>query len=147
MFGLGSFDDLYYPMTADIYYSTTSQNDFGEMIKTWNRDRSVICSAIKENPDSRIPKFLETNKNLEYDITINFRTNEDISLSADLTVYKPNDIVISNIKDSSGNLVWKESYETATVFEIYSIEPMFDMFMNTAGYRIYLTRSDSQDIL
>ena len=147
MFGSSSFDDLYYPMTADIYYSTTSQNDFGEMIKTWNKDRSVICSAIKENPDSRIPKYLNTDKRLEYDITTNFRTNEDITLSADLTVYKPSDIVISNIRDSSGNLVWRESYETATIFEIQTIEPMFDMFMNTAGYRVAITRSDSQDIL
>jgi hypothetical protein len=117
------------------------------MIKTWNKDRSVICSAIKENPDSRIPKYLNTDKRLEYDITTNFRTNEDITLSADLTVYKPSDIVISNIRDSSGNLVWRESYETATIFEIQTIEPMFDMFMNTAGYRVAITRSDSQDIL
>ena len=56
-------NNLFYPMTADIYYATQTQNDFGEITKTWDRDRSVKCSAIKQNPNSRTPNFVNPSTN------------------------------------------------------------------------------------
>ena len=35
------FCNTFYPLKADIYYATESQNDFGEMDKQWDFDRSV----------------------------------------------------------------------------------------------------------
>lgn len=137
-------NDLFYPMTADIYYATQEQNDFGEITSTWNRDRSVRCSAIKENPNSRTPTFISPTTNLEYDIVINFRTNEDIQISSDNEDYKVTNILITNIKDSSGNVIWKEDRENPTVFEIRAIEPMMDVSSNIMGYRIHCVRRETQ---
>jgi len=133
-------------MTADIYYATQSQNDFGEVVREWSKDRTISCSAIKQNPDSKVPKFLNPDKYIEYDLAVNFRTDEDILQSIMGSYYKVNDTLIKDIKDASDNLVWKESSIEGTIFEIRSIEPMLDMFSNLNGYRIYLVRADSQEI-
>jgi hypothetical protein len=139
-------NDLFYPMTADIYYATQEQNDFGEIIKTWERDRSVNCSAIKQNPNSRTPNYVNPSTNLEYDIVINFRTNEDIQISSQDEDYKVTDILITNIKDANGNVIWKEDRNSPTVFEIRAIEPMMDILSNIMGYRIHCVRTETQEL-
>jgi len=60
MMPVGNLDNLYYPMTADVYYSRSHQNDFGEFEKTWQKDRTVFCSAIKERTYSKIRPDIET---------------------------------------------------------------------------------------
>ena len=139
-------NELFYPMTADIYYATKEQNDFGEIIKTWEKDRSVNCSAIKQNPNSRTPNYVNPSTNLEYDIVINFRTNEDIQISSQDEDYKVTDILITNIKDANGNVIWKEDRNSPTVFEIRAIEPMMDILSNIMGYRIHCVRTETQEL-
>jgi hypothetical protein len=146
MFPKAGLNNLYYPMTADIYYATESQNDFGEIIKEWDKDRSISCSAIKRSPDTRIPNLVESQKFLEYDIQVSMRTSEDILRSTSDISYTITDILVKDIKDAGGNLVWKESSDESTVFEIRAVEPILDMFSIVSGYRIYLVRADSQVI-
>lgn len=140
----GNLNNLFYPMTADIYYATSSQNGFGEMEKTWTFDRSINCSAIKENPQSQMRTALTSEKFLEYDTKINMRTSENIYKSIDGTHYRPTDILVSNIKDPFGSIAWAETDIKSTNFEIDNIEPMFDPMHNVGGYRILLRRSDLQ---
>lgn len=137
---------LFYPMSADIYYATKQQNDFGEITRSWTKNRSIMCSAIKQNPNSRTSNFIDVKMNIQYDIVINIRTYEDVQKSLDNSIYKITDILITNIKDASGNVVWKEDLTTATVFEISAIEPMLNTSNNVMGYRILCTRSDSQEL-
>lgn len=139
-------NQLFYPMSADIYYATKQQNDFGEVTRTWSKDRSVKCSAIKQNPNSRTPGFLNSENNIEYDIIVNFRTAEDIQLATSGTTYRVTDILITNIKDASQNIVWKEDSSTATVFEISAVEPMLDVSNSIMGYRVRCVRADSQEL-
>lgn len=144
MLPVGNINSLYYPMTADVYYAEKTQNGFGEVIRSWSKDRSINCSAIKENPASSMRPVLTTEKFLEYDIKVNMRTNENIFKSIDGTHYKPTDILISNIKDPFGSVSWMENDIDPTSFEIENVEPMFDEFHNVGGYRILLKRSDLQ---
>ena len=146
MFPKAGLNNLYYPMTADIYYATESQNDFGEIIKEWDKDRSISCSAIKRSPDTRVPSFIEPGKFLEYDIEVSMRTPEDILKSTSDVAYTITDILVKDIKDAGGNLVWKESSDESTVFEIRAIEPLLDMFNIVSAYRIHLVRADKQDM-
>jgi len=140
----GNLNGLFYPMTADIYYATKSQNDFGELQRSWTMDRSINCSAIKENPESQMRTQLTSEKFLEYDVKINMRTNENIYKSLDGTHYRPTDILVRNIKDPFGSIAWTETDTEPTNFEIDTIEPMFDAVHNIMGYRILLRRSDLQ---
>lgn len=140
----GSLNNLFYPMTADIYYATKSQNDFGQLERTWELDRQINCSAIKENPESQMRTQLTSDKFIEFDEKVNMRTNENIYKSLDGTHYRPTDIIVRNIKDPFGSLAWAESSTEPTNFEIDTIEPMYDPVHNVAGYRILLRRSDLQ---
>lgn len=144
MFPRSGFNDLLYPMTADVYYATESQNDFGEIIKDWVKDRTIQCSVSKRSP-TRISNVVENGKFIEYDTDIHFRTAEDILTSTDDNIYHITDIFIKDIKDSKGLLIWKESEYEGTVFEIRAIEPMLNMFSVLDSYRINLMRSDQQD--
>lgn len=141
---VGNLIGLFYPMTADIYYATKSQNAFGEVEREWYKDRSINCSAIKENPESQMRTALTTEKFLEYDIKVNMRTNENIFKSVDGTHYKPTDILVSNIQDPFGSIAWMENDIDATSFEVNNVEPMYDEIHNVAGYRVLLRRSDLQ---
>jgi len=131
-------------MTADIYYATKSQNDFGQLERTWELDRQINCSAIKENPESQMRTQLTSDKFIEFDEKVNMRTNENIYKSLDGTHYRPTDIIVRNIKDPFGSVAWAESSTEPTNFEIDTIEPMYDPVHNVAGYRILLRRSDLQ---
>lgn len=144
MLPVGNLNSLLFPMTADIYYSSNSINNFGEFDKTWYKDRSINCSAIKENPSSSMRQALSSEKFLEYDMKINMRTNENIFKSIDGTHYKIPDILITNIKDPYGSITWVENDVTPTSFEIETVEPLFDEVHNVMGYRVLLRRSDLQ---
>jgi len=141
---LSGMSELFYPMSADIYYATQTQNDFGEMVRSWTLDRTIKCSAIK--PTIRTPNFIDTTTNFEYDILINFRTNEDIQISNNNDTYKVTEILISNIKDTSGNVVWKEDASNPTLFEIRAVEPMLDISNSVMGHKIMCIRADNQSI-
>ena len=141
-----SFDYMFYPMTADVYYSTQTQNSMGEIVKTWTKDRTISCSAVKRNTDSRIAPMLDSQKFIEYDLMITLRTKEDLLQSSDSTIYYVTDVLVKNIQDPNGIIVWKESVDDPTVFEIRTIEPMYNMFSGLDGYRASLIRSDKQDI-
>jgi len=140
----GGMNDLLYPMSADIYYAEQQQNDFGEVTRSWKKDRTIKCSAIKKNPNARTPNYLDVSTELEYDIVINFRTNEDVQISSEDNSYRITDIIIANICDAAGNVVWKEDRDHSTLFEIRSIEPMLDPLSVTMGYRIHCVRLDNQ---
>ena len=144
MLPIGNINNLYYPMTADIYYASGTQNSFGEFDQSWYKDRSVNCSVIKENPQSQMRTALESQKFLEYDLRVNMRTNENIQKSIDGTYYNPSQIMITNIKDPFGTISWSENSIRPTQFEIEIIEPMYDEVHNVAGFRILLRRSDLQ---
>jgi hypothetical protein len=135
---------LFYPMTANVCYSIEDQNDFGEITKTWVNDRTIRCSAIKNEPSSGINKSVQTQAFLTYSIIIDLRTKEDILVSSDGLAYRPTEILITNIKDDNGNIIWKETIDEPTNFEVLAIEPMFDPFHKLDGNRIMLGRADLQ---
>ena len=142
----GSFLDVLYPMTADIYYADYEQNSIGEMQVTWNYNRTVNCSAIKERPSSTIANAVVVTKTFEYKFQLDFRTEENILID-DNSSYPITDVLIQNIRDPNGTLVWfEENSDIETQFEIQNFEPMFDPFHNVFGYRILLRRADEQNV-
>jgi hypothetical protein len=141
----GNMSDIMYPMTADIYYSTETQNDIGSMISAWTKDKTIKCSAIKERPSSAIANAIESQKFLDFDPKLDFRTDNDILLSTDGTRYMLTEIIITNIKDPSGRKIWVENSGDSTEFELGNIEPMFDPLHNFFGFRVLLIRSEEQD--
>lgn len=139
-----TYEDLYYPMAADIYYSVQTQSDLGEVTRSWVKDRTITCSAIKDRPDSNMSSAVTTQKFIEIEPRVNLRTKEDILVSASGTSYRITEVLITNIKDPAGTIVWKESVGVPTEFEIDNVEPIYNEFHNLDAYRILLCRSDEQ---
>lgn len=146
-------DSILYPMTADIYYAEESQNDYGNMSRKWIFDRTIDCSAITVMSDKTIGGELSVKDRLiEYDSSVNIRTNEDIRKHSNGKYYPLTAIAITNIKDSNGDPAWINTQNlktsagtTKTKYEIKTVVPSFDMFHKIGMYRIYATRSAAQN--
>lgn len=137
--------NLFYPMTADVYYSTMTQDDLGQMVKSWRFDRTVKCSAIKERAEYNAKNSVSAEKLLAYVVRINFRCPENILMDRAGQLRRPTDALVAKIKDPAGNYVWSETPTTDTTFEIESIEPLFDENHVLGGYRALLSRSQDQE--
>jgi hypothetical protein len=138
-------DNILYPMTAEIYYAETKQNDFGTMEKTWVLDRTVKCSAVSAMSDKTLNSELKSNSAFfQYNSDIAFRLKENIQKKKNGTYYPITEILITIIKDNNGDYVWTESEDNVTQYEVTSFVPSFDAFNNPEFYRGYLTRSTRQ---
>lgn len=138
------FKDVFYPMTADIYYSQKVQGELGDINLQWVLDRTVACSAIKERAEYNAKYSVQADKFVEFNFKVNMRTQDSLLIGFDGTLYRPTEVLITNIKDASGNPVWEETPSVSTTFELESIEPMFDHTSTLFGYRAMLSRSDQQ---
>ena len=124
-----TLDDILFPMTADVYYSTTQQQDYGNISKTWVFDRKVNCSVISELSNRGFTGELRT-KGSYMPITA---------------------IAITNIKDPAGNDVWINGQNLSnaagaikTKYEIKTIVPTFDYNHNLRHFRLFISKSQIQ---
>jgi hypothetical protein len=139
-------------MTADLYYGTEVQSEYGQMVRTWKFDRTINCSAVSIVASERVEVELRVkDRSLDYNNNLILRTNEDIRKGSD-GKYRPITAVsVTNIKDASGNPTWINTENlksregtTMTKYEIKAVIPSLDMFNNVSMYRIYLSRSSAQ---
>ena len=78
-----SLDDILFPMTADLYYAETIQTEYGNVLKTWNKDREIDCSIISELSNRGFAGEVKTKgTDLIYDSNAFLRTKEDIRKKA-----------------------------------------------------------------
>ena len=141
--------DLFYPNLADIYYPIVETGAYGNSKKTWVLDRTI---AIAVNPAGR--KFKEdivvNNAKLDLDNTVLARTKNDITQSTTDTLYSMTNIIITNIRDASGNIIYNESSGPrsgmATLFELPTFNPIIGAFGGVEYYKLVLARSENQAI-
>ena len=138
-------NDILYPMTAEIFYAETRQNDFGTMERTWVFNRTVKCSAVSAMADKTLNSELKsTTAFFQYNSDIAFRTSDNIQRKKGGTLYPITEVLVTNIKDSEGKVVWTEREDFYTQYEIQSFVPSYDAFHAVDFYRGYLTRSTRQ---
>lgn len=131
------------PMTMDLYRQSDLQNsDTGEIKKEWQYINTVACHAkgiISNSTSSRTNDRQIIGNKYSIDQLIQVRTMDRL-----MPNYK-----VTNIKDSSGQVIWKEiNYptETPTVFEVVGTTPMMDALGKIIGYSSNLKRSENQTI-
>ena len=146
-----TFDNILYPMTADVYYAVEVQSEYGNMTRTWQFDRTIECSAITATAGELGAELKVKDKVLDYNSSLFFRTNQDVRKSTSGKYYPITATAITNMRDPNGDPVWintenlKTKAETVkTKYEIKTIIPSFDMFHNIGMYRVFLTRSANQ---
>lgn len=147
-----SLDDLLFPMTADVYYAATRQQDYGNISKTWVFDRTIDCSIISELSTRGFSGELRTKgTDFIYDSNAFLRTKEDLRKNSAGIYYPITSISITNIKDPSGANVWINGQNLVnsagvvnTKYEVKTIVPTFDYNHNLRHFRLYISKSQVQ---
>jgi hypothetical protein len=145
------FGDILFAMKADLYYSTNSQNDFGEMVKTWEKNRTIKCSAITSlsdktlMPEVKVSEFLTLANNLYFRTDTDIRIQEFDQLDKDPIIHPVTEILITNIRDNEGNNAYPD-YLGKTKYEAVTVVPSFNEFQSRNFFRVYLQRSQDQRV-
>lgn len=135
-----------YPMKADVYYSSITQDGFGKLNRTWTLDRTIQCSAISHQIDAGAA--LEPALMMKYKDDVDIRTPDNIRIATDSSEYPLTEILITNIRNEDDVCIWNEYgaefVGNPTVFEVSTVAPSLDAFQNVEHYYIYASRSPQQ---
>jgi len=146
MLPTSSLKDIFYPMTAELYYADSKQDELGVMKKSWVYDRTIKCSAISITSvgTSLNAEIKNTNSLFELNSDIAFRTGENLQKKKNGTFYPITEILITDIKDSNGDYVWEDILGKRVQFEIKTFVPNYDFNHKVEFYRAFLARSKKQ---
>lgn len=140
--------DFIFPMCMDVFYPSVEQGIYGNVKKTWMHDRTMVASistaglALKEE--------ITPNVNITQESLLLGRTKTDIRISSRQANNSVTNILVSNIKDKSGNQIYMETAGPRsgkpTLFEVATIEPIVGPFGKVEYYKIVLRRSENQAV-
>ena len=135
--------DSIFNMKVDIYMQEDYQDpNTGAIKKSWIYEKTLPCFAkgiIYNSSSARSGDNRSISIKYENTQTIEIRTQTPITYRQKIT----------NIKDSSNNVIWYElNYpnDTPTVFEIVSSTPITDPFGTLMAYNSIAKRSENQII-
>ena len=139
-------NDFIHPMCADIYYAISTQGGFGEIKKEWLVDRTIACNAVpttRKGVEELDPKMISQLNN-----KLVARSLTDLRISSLDKPYAITDILITNVRDMHGNMIYKETSGIrsgkGTIFEIATIQPFVGPFGNIESYQMVWRRTESQ---
>jgi hypothetical protein len=133
-------------MQADIFYPFVEQGVYGNVKKTWTHDRTMVTSLA--TPGSAFKEEITPNVNITQESLLFGRIKSDIRVSSRGENNSITNILVSNIKDKSGNEIYKETAGPragkSTIFEVATVEPFTGPFGSVEYYKIVLRRSENQ---
>ena len=143
----GSKDPMY-PLQADIFYPEVSQGAYGNVAKTWMKDRTLVCSLGPAG--SRFKEELSPNVDISIESLVVGRFKEDIRYTGDDRGKAITNVVISNVKDRSCEELYVETAGVrkgqSTIFEVATVTPHVGPFGKVEYYRVILRRSENQGV-
>ena len=138
--------DFMFPMQASLYHPIVEQGDFGAIKKQWVLDRTFACSL--SSGGSAFKEEVKPNVNITQNTILVGRTKSDIRISSRDNKNSLTNILITDIKDQEGNLVYMETSGPrsgkGTLFEIATYEPFVGPFGVVDSYKLIIRRSENQ---
>lgn len=138
--------DFVYPLLADIFYPIVEQGAYGNIKKQWVLDRCIACFVGPAGTANK--EEIKPNTNIIIDRTLIGRTKSDILSSQHNSNYSMTNVILTNIRDKYGNVVYNETAGVrsgkSTIFEIVSFDPIVGPFGSIEYYKIILSRSENQ---
>lgn len=135
-----------FPMLADVFYPIVEQETYGNISKKWILDRTIACSfssagaALKEEV---VPNIDLTQKTM-----LLGRSKTDIRVSSRENPNAITNIIVTNIRDGAGNMVYTETSgvrkNKSTIFEVATNQPFVGPFGGIEYYKVVLRRSENQ---
>lgn len=140
--------DFMYPLLADVYHPIVKQDGYGSVNKQWTIDRTVACSLASPTRKSVADVSVDVEILLEGILT--GRVRKDLRIDSTGTEQAITNIIITNIRDANGNLLYLETSGPrkgkGTIFEVAKNEPILGPFGSAEYWRILLRRSDNQGV-
>ena len=99
--------DFIYPILADIYYPIVDQSSYGNVKKQWILDRTIACHF--ESAGSAGKEEVKPNANITKDVILSGRSRTDLRVSKHMENNSITNVVITNIRDASGNHIYLET--------------------------------------
>jgi hypothetical protein len=140
--------DFVYPMLADVYYPIITQGPFGEILKEWVFDRTISCNATSVGGAGS--EQIKPDMFLQYEDKLIVRSRADLRIKSNLSQEAKTNILITNIRLSHGQLIYKETAGPragkGTIYEIGTLEPFTGPFNNIEYYKMLWRRTESQAV-
>jgi hypothetical protein len=138
--------DFMFPMQASLYHPIVEQGDFGAIKKQWVLDRTFACSF--SSGGSAFKEDVKPNVNITQNSLLVGRTKSDIRISSRDSKNALTNILITDIKDQEGNLIYMETSGVRsgkpTLFEIATCEPFVGPFGVVESFKLVIRRSENQ---
>jgi hypothetical protein len=140
--------DFMYPMKADIYYPIITQGEYGQPKKDWVFDKTVACNV--EPAGSSGTENVKPDPFLQLQNKLVARTKSDPRISSQQEKNAVTNILITNIRHSSDELIYKETAGVragrGTIYEIATVEPFVGPFRTTEYYKMVWRRAENQTV-
>jgi hypothetical protein len=140
--------DFVYPMLADVYYPIITQGPFGEIKKEWLFDRTISCNATPVGGAGS--EQIKPDMFLQYEDKLIVRSKADLRITSRSSQEAVTNILITNIRLSHGQLVYKETAgpraSKGTIYEVGTLEPFTGPFNSIEYYKMLWRRTESQAV-
>lgn len=141
--------DFLYPFFADVYYPTVTQTTSGKIKKEWTLDKTIVCNAASVGGAGT--EEIKPEVFVQYEGKLIARSKSDIRIMADGTSQSATNILITNIQNCSGEVIYKETSGPrtgeGTVYELATIEPFIGPFGTIEYYKMLWRKTGSQVII
>ncbi len=140
-------DNFLYPMTAEVYYSSVEQGQYGNIKKQWSKFKDIKCYFASGNVKNKEEQQVQ-NVAILFDTVLIGRVPSDIRFDDMNSGIPLTNLIITNILDGEGNPIYVETGGVragkSTLFEIATLSPYSGLFGKTEYYKIIIKRSDNQ---
>jgi hypothetical protein len=138
--------DFMFPMQASVYHPIVEQGQYGAIKKHWVLDRIFACSFTSGG--SAFKEEVKPNVNITQHSILIGRSKSDLRISSLDSKNALTNILITDIKDQEGNLIYIETSGPrsgkGTLFEIATYEPFTGPFGTVESYNMVIRRSENQ---
>lgn len=137
-----------FPMLADVYHPVIEQSPYGGQSKSWILDRTIAGNFIAAGAETK--EEIVVNIDLTQESLLLCRVKSDIRISDREDNNVLTNVLVTNIRDAEGNLIYYETDEAIiepTVYEIATQQPVINPFGKAEYYRLILRRSENQRVI
>lgn len=140
--------DFIFPMQADVFYPIVDQGSYGSVTKQWVLDKVIVGNFT--HAGSALKEEVVANVNITKDVILVCRIKSDIRISTREANNALTNIVVSKIRNSSGQEIYVETSGPragkSTLFEVATQEPHLNPFGTIDYYKLVLRRSENQGV-
>ena len=140
--------NTFYPTRAQVYYATQQQDDFGAVKKEWIPDHWIRCE-VNQTTNYKDQQIVPDQIMIVEDM-LSLHTPDDVRIDSAGELHSMTDILIADISDVRGNVIYYESGGTrkgySTLYEVSGVLPHNSPF-GVDYYKTVVSRSMHQELL